>query len=67
MHFDNRNYLYMQFQIPEGEEIFYVNLSNPTGDSTLGEFLVASIHILQNDDPIYFQGTLITSCCLFRF
>ncbi|KAK2144319.1 hypothetical protein LSH36_768g01003 [Paralvinella palmiformis] len=41
--------------IPEGEEIFYVNLSNPTGDSTLGEFLVASVHILQNDDPIYFQ------------
>ena len=43
-------------QLPEEDELFTVNLTNPTNGAALGNSTLAQLIIVKNDDSIYFKG-----------
>ena len=44
------------FQLPEEDEIYTVNLTDPTNGAVLGNTTEIDIVIVKNDDSIYFKG-----------
>ncbi|XP_061753493.1 adhesion G-protein coupled receptor V1 [Nerophis ophidion] len=55
----NLTLLSLPDEIPEGMENFTVTLVNANGGARLGHSVTASLHIRNNDDPVYFSEPVV--------